>query len=235
MIIETLMIVMTTVAGAGITGFFSYYFNRPGNREMRIAGKARPAPAIEASPAPISQEMRDEIEQNERWWLRSFHTLMLSSGAGVTIRIIGEEYTSYWKGNAHVHKNPDRVALEGCICDACAKVLRDAEKMANEVVTLDDPWDISFDNRQLVAEIQRAYGLVPDGIAGPATIRAMLDRNPIHNMSIGAWKLVRAFKEFSAEQTRVTRHTAPGRGVDWEAEVAYWTALDRKSSRKRYA
>ena len=180
------MIIMTTVAGAGITGFYSYYFNRPGNREIRRANRVPLTPAIEAAPAPISQEMRDEIEQNERWWLRSYHSLMLRSGAEATTRIIGEEYTSYWTGNAHVHKNPDRVALEGCICDACAKVVRDAEKMANEVVTLDDPWDISFDNRQLVAEIQRAYGVVADGIAGPQTIRAILNRNPFHNMSLGA-------------------------------------------------
>lgn len=148
--------VTATAFSALITGGIQFMLNRQ-NRKITEQTQIS---------APVSQEMRDEIEQNEAWWLRSYHELMLKGGAKVVGRTHGMEITernSY--GNLVRYAREDRVALEGCICPECARVLKETKpvELRSHVISIYQP-------------------------------------RPI---------------------------------VDWEAEAAYWTALDRKRMRKR--
>lgn len=159
--------VTATAFSALITGGIQFMLNRQ-NRKITEQTQIS---------APVSQEMRDEIEQNEAWWLRSYHELMLRSGAKVVSRIHGLEIVEKkelprGRGMKHgvsyvnvSYQQPDRVSLEGCICPECARALEETKpvELRSHVISIYQP-------------------------------------RPI---------------------------------VDWEAEAAYWTALDRKRMRKR--
>jgi hypothetical protein len=219
-VIEALL---TGVLGSGaiaatITGIVHVFITRS-NYRRKISSAPEPVKAV----ATLSQAMRDEIEQNEAWWLRSFHALLLEVQTPVLARIPGREYDQVetWRGEFISMKSPDRVALEGCICPECAKVVKEAERIP-------DTSEISFDNPALVAEIQRAYGLVADGVVGVKTIRAIETRRPSRPMSIEAWSLIDAYLEFVAEQARRPILSSKQERVDWDAEVRYWMELDRR-------
>ncbi|URP22308.1 hypothetical protein SEA_BIG4_275 [Microbacterium phage Big4] len=227
--IETIVwtMIASTSVGTLVAAHLQYLVVR---RNKAIAEK-------KALPAPVSQEMRDEIEQNEAWWLRSFHALMERSGASVIGLIHGMEYTETYRGSMRYGRTPDRKALEGCICSECARIMAEVRRPATNV---------TFGNPVLVAEIQRAYGQVPDGLAGPRTLGAIRTGWTTIPLSPEARQLIEHYKgagpevrTLPANVTQMSRggvtmtNALPGRRVDWEAEVAYWTNLDRKRSRKR--
>lgn len=186
--------VTATAFSALITGGIQFMLNRQ-NRKITEQTQIS---------APVSQEMRDEIEQNEAWWLRSYHELMLRSGAKVVSRIHGLEIVEKkelprGRGMKHgvsyvnvSYQQPDRVSLEGCICRECAAVL-EAQEAALDVPPVGD---ISFGNPILVKEIQHAYGVMADGICGPSTMHAINTRKPTRPMSMQAWDLIRSYNVF---------------------------------------
>ncbi|UDL16501.1 hypothetical protein SEA_ZOOMAN_260 [Microbacterium phage Zooman] len=194
--IETVVwaMIASTSVGTLVAAHLQYLVVR---RNKAVAEQKMLEPA---RPATISQEMRDEIEQNEAWWLRAYHELMLRSGATVVARIHGMEYTTRnWADSYTVaHKSPDRVSLEGCICPECASVLREYER---EEAALDsyEEEEISLDNRVLVAEIQRAYGHVPDGIAGVRTMNTIRTGWTTRPLSPEARQLIERYKGAAAE------------------------------------
>ncbi len=196
--------------GAGLFGIAAYITTRPGNREIRQANKA-PAQIS----APISQEMRDEIEQNERWWLRSYHALMLRAGAEVIGRVHGMEITERsWNGNVNIsYQQPDMVALEGCICSECKSVLA-AQTLPVPTELCCFEWE-SMNMPRMCQNYAGHGGRHQDGSSWVTVGVEHLARQPTRVRAVGGY--------------------IPRPETDWDLEVKFWMDLDRKSNRKRWA
>lgn len=218
-------VVSATAFSALVTGGVQFFINRQNSKiEERMA-----------LPAPISQEMRDEIEQNEAWWLRSFHEQMLKAGAAVVAKIHGTEWSErkyVGKGRrqtSHVifHRNPDRVSLEGCICPECAEVLVIAGQNEREQAELESRAAKARAEedreRRVVAELQANLGVQADGIMGPATLRAIqLGCGNSRYLSPEAYEMLHEIRHFRPTLPLPSNVTQMSRGgVTWQNGSGY--------------
>lgn len=182
----------------------------------------------DSSPKRISQEMRDEIEQNESWWLRSYHEILMKSGATVVAKINGTEWSErQYAGKGHrqnsrviFHCTPDRVSLEGCICPECAEVLLIAEKNKKEQAELElraaKAHAKEARERRVTIELQMNLGVPADGIIGPITLRAinMGYGNP-STLSVEAYELLHKIRHF--RPSLPANHTQLGCSFEWQS------------------
>jgi hypothetical protein len=130
--------------------------------------------------AELTPEMRDEIEQNEAWWLRSFHNLLEEAGTPELVRVPGE-----WSrdGYGALRQRRDYVALTGCICYRCAYALKKSKEQTKI--------PLHNGNVQVIRELQSKLGVMADGIVGPATMRVIESNDHLWHadMSQDAWAL----------------------------------------------
>ncbi|QWY84117.1 hypothetical protein SEA_A3WALLY_310 [Microbacterium phage A3Wally] len=200
MVVELVVqaVVWATIASASITAIVQATLSAHNRKALE-----RPQPRAELDPA-----MRDEIEQNERWWLKSFHNLLEESGAPELVRVPGE-----WSEDRYgsMRQRRDYVALVGCICPKCTYALKKSKEQPKIPLHNGNPY--------VIRELQTKLHVQADGIIGPATMRAIERNRPEWHADLtqSAWALYFELKipELSGvvEQYRKTAELEAPRGV----------------------
>lgn len=191
-------LISSVVFCTAITGTVQYLINRTNGKKLEAA-PARPE---------LTPLQRDEIEQNERWWLRSFHELLEKAGTPELLRIPGE-----WSEDRYgaMRQRRDYVALEGCICPKCLYAVKQAKSQPKI--------PLHNGNVYVITELQRNLHVTADGIVGPQTMRAIEGNSPEWHADLtqDAWALYFELKipELSGvvEQYRKSAELDAARGV----------------------